>query len=77
MSPRTILRMARLYRPLIGAHVQLIGQQHVSNDAYYEAQSASDEAVRQCKYLIQHLDSRHGAVLFARAVGLPEYINLR
>lgn len=77
MSPRTIVRMARPLHAVIGKHVQMIGDSNYTSDAYYEAQRHSDEAVSLAKYLIQHLENRHDAVLFARAVGMPGYINMR
>jgi hypothetical protein len=44
---------------------------------YQRAQADSDLAVQQAKYLIQQLADRHDAVLFANAVGMPGYINMR
>ena len=76
MTPRTIITMARPLKARIGAHVPLIGT-GCDNDVYQRAQADSDVAVQAAKYLIQHLASRHDAVLFARAVGMPGYINLR
>jgi hypothetical protein len=76
MSPRTIVRMAKPLRARIGAHVPMIGQQ-VDTETYQRARADSDEAVSLAKYLILHLDNRHDAVLFARAVGMPGYINMR
>ena len=76
MTPRSILRMARPLRARIGAHVPLIGT-GCDNDVYQRTLADSDEAVSLAKYLIQRLADRHTAVLFARAVGMPGYINLR
>lgn len=77
MSPKTILRMARPFRAAIGAHVPMIGRSDMDHEAYQRARADSDEAVSLAKYLIMHLDNRHDAVLFARAVGMPGYINMR
>jgi hypothetical protein len=76
MTPKAILRMAKPFKATIGAHVPMIGQQ-VDSDVYQRARSDSDMAVQRAKYLIQHLANRHDAVLFARAVGMPGYINMR
>jgi hypothetical protein len=76
MSPKAILRMAKPFKSVIGAHVPMIGRQ-VDSDVYQRALSDSDVAVQRAKYLIQHLQNRHDAVLFARAVGMPGYINMR
>ena len=76
MSPKTILRLARMYRPAIGKQAEMYGPDFKHED-WEAARFASDEAVRQCKYLIEHLDNRHDAVLFSRAVGMPGYINFR
>jgi hypothetical protein len=76
MTPKAILRMAKPFKAAIGAHVPMIGQQ-VDSDVYQRARADSDIAVQRAKYLIQHLDNRHDAVLFARAVGMPGYINMR
>ena len=77
MSPRTILRMARPFRAVIGAHQRLIGDSTVTHDDYLRARADSDLAVQLATYLIQHLTDRHDAALFARAVGMPGYINTR
>ncbi len=76
MSPKAILRMAKPFKSVIGAHVPMIGRQ-VDSDVYQRALADSDMAVQRAKYLIQHLANRHDAVLFARAVGMPGYINMR
>ena len=76
MHPKTILRMVKPFKAAIGAHARLIGTSYDA-DAYYRALSDSDMAVQRAKYLIQHLANRHDAVLFARAVGMPGYINMR
>jgi hypothetical protein len=76
MTPKAILRMAKPFKSAIGAHVPMIGQQ-VDSDVYQRALADSDMAVQRAKYLIQHLQNRHDAVLFARAVGMPGYINMR
>jgi hypothetical protein len=75
MRPRTIIRLARPLRAAIGAHERLPAGYDV--DQYYEAQTASILALQQIKYLVQHLASRHDAALLARAVGMPNHINLR
>jgi hypothetical protein len=49
----------------------------VDTETAQRRRAESDEAVNVAKYLIMHLDSRHDAVLFARAVGMPGYINMR
>ena len=77
MSPRTLIRMARPMKAVIGKHHQIIGDSSRTADEYYELQRQSDEAVSLAKYLIQHLVNRHDAVVFASAVGMPGYINLR
>lgn len=77
MSPKAILRMAKPFRAAIGAHNRMDFLQNGAADAYYQARADSDIAVQRAKYLIQHLDNRHDAVLFARAVGMPGYINMR
>lgn len=76
MSPKTILRMAKPLRARIGAHARMI-HTWTDHDAYERARADSEEAVSTAKYLIQHLDNRHDAALFARAVGMPGYINMR
>lgn len=76
MNIKTIIRMAKPLRAVIGAHAHLIGT-GCDADVYQRARADSDLAVQQAKYLIQHLDNRHDAVLFARAVGMPGYINMR
>ena len=76
MTPKSIVRMAKPLRAIIGAHVPLIGTG--CDDAVFQrARADSDEAVSKAKYLIMHLERRHDAVLFARAVGMPGYINMR
>ena len=76
MNTKTIIRMAKPLRAVIGAHVHLIGT-GCDADVYRRAQADSDLAVQQAKYLIQQLANRHDAVLFAKAVGMPGYINFR
>ena len=77
MSPKTILRMAKPFKAAIGAHVPLIADFNVLYEDYQRARAESDIAEQGAKYLIQHLDNRHDAVIFARAVGMPGYINMR
>lgn len=77
MSPKTIIRMARPFRAVIGAHVPMIGRSDMDHETYARARAESDMAVQRAKYLIQHLENRHDAVLFARAVGMPGYIYMR
>jgi len=72
MTPKAILRMAKPFKSTIGAHMRL-----PCGDDYQRALADSDVAVQRAKYLIQHLQNRHDAVLFARAVGMPGYINMR
>jgi predicted metal-dependent phosphotriesterase family hydrolase len=70
--------MARPLRARIGKHVPMTGHfDQVTMEQFIEARRLSDEAVSLSKYLIQHLANRHDANLFARAVGMPGYINLR
>lgn len=76
MNIKTIIRMAKPLRKVIGCHVPLIGT-GCDHDVYQRAQADSDLAVQQAKYLIQQLANRHDAVLFAKAVGMPGYINMR
>lgn len=76
MTPKAILRMAKPFKSVIGAHAQLIGDSNMTHEDYQRARADSDMAVQRAKYLIQHLANRHDAVLFARAVGMPGYINM-
>ena len=76
MHIKTIIRIAKPLRKVIGAHAHLIGT-YCDHDVYQRAQADSDLAVQQAKYLIQHLADRHDAVRFAHAVGMPGYINMR
>ena len=77
MSPKTILRMAKPFKAAIGAHQRIDYLTNGDSNAWHAAQRDSDAAVSLASYLIQHLDNRHDAALFARAVGMPGYINLR
>lgn len=78
MSPKAILRLAKPFRAVIGAHNRMPDMTPDGTaDAYYRARADSDIAVQRAKYLIQHLENRHDAVLFARAVGMPGYIHMR
>jgi hypothetical protein len=77
MNPRTLIQIARPLKRLIGAHVHMIGQHNLTDKDYQRAQSDSDQAVSTAKYLICHLVNQHDAVVFASAVGMPGYINLR
>jgi hypothetical protein len=74
MHPKSIIRMARPLREKIGAHMRM---ELVDTEIKQRLRAESEEAVSVAKYLIMHLDSRHDAVLFARAVGMPGYINMR
>ena len=74
MHPKAIIRMARPLRAKIGAHTRM---EWVDTETAQRARAESEEAVSVAKYLIMHLDNRHDAVLFARAVGMPGYINMR
>ena len=76
MNAKTIIRIAKPLRAVIGAHARLIGT-GCDNSVYQRARADSDLAVQQAKYLIQYLNSRHDAAVFARAVGMPAYINMR
>lgn len=77
MSPRNILRIAKPLRAAIGAHYRLIGDSSICHEDYQRARAESDLAVQRAKYLIQHLQNRHDAVMLARAVGMDGYINMR
>ena len=74
MHPKSIIRMARPLREKIGAHMRM---ELVDTEIKQRLRAESEEAVSVAKYLIMHLDSRHDAVLFARAVGMFGYINMR
>ena len=76
MHIKNIIRIAKPLRSVIGAHAKLIGT-GVDNAVYQRARADSDLAIQQAKYLIMQLDSRHDAVRFAHAVGMPGYINMR
>jgi hypothetical protein len=76
MNIKTIIRIAKPLRAVIGAHARLIGT-GCDNSVYQRARADSDLAVQQAKYLIQYLNNRHDAAIFARAVGMPAYINMR
>ena len=76
MNIKTIICMAKPLRKVIGCHVPLIGT-GCDDEVYQRARADSDLAVQQAKYLIQQLANRHDAVLFAKAVGMPGYINMR
>ena len=76
MNIKNIIRMAKPIRKVIGCHVPLIGT-GCDDEVYQRARADSDLAVQQAKYLIQQLANRHDAVLFAKAVGMPGYINMR
>ena len=76
MNIKTITNMAKPLRKVIGCHVPLIGT-GCDDEVYQRARADSDLAVQQAKYLIQQLANRHDAVLFAKAVGMPGYINMR
>jgi hypothetical protein len=76
MNARAVLKMAKPFKCVIGAHHHLILDGD-TDSAYQEARRKSDEAVAVCKYLIQMLEDRHAAVIFARAVGMDGYINMR
>ena len=76
MNIKNIINMAKPLRKVIGCHVPLIGT-GCDDEVYQRARADSDLAVQQAKYLIQQLANRHDAVLFAKAVGMPGYINMR
>ena len=78
MNPRAVLRMAKPFKKVIGAHHRhIVDGNWESTEAHQEARRKSDEAVAVCKYLICQLEDRHAAVIFARAVGMDGYINMR
>ena len=68
--------LAQSLRSRIGKHHALIGT-YAPRAIYQRAEGESDAAVSLAKYLICHLSDRHDAVMFANAVGMPGYINLR
>jgi len=76
MQLKTIIRIAKPLKAVIGAHHKL-AQSYCEREVYQRSQADSDLAVQQAKYLIMHLENRHDAVLFAEAVGMPGYINMR
>ena len=76
MQLKTIIRIAKPLKAVIGAHHKL-AQSYCEREIYQRSQADSDLAVQQAKYLIMHLANRHDAVLFAKAVGMPSYINMR
>lgn len=76
MNARAVLKMARPFKKVIGAHHHL-ALNGMDDSPYQEARRKSDEAVALCKYLICQLEDRHAAVIFARAVGMDGYINMR
>jgi len=76
MTPKTIEAIAKPLRAKIGAHMRLLGT-GCGDETYQRARADSDLAAQQAKYLIQHLDNRHDAVLLAHAVGMPGYVNMR
>ena len=76
MQLKTIIRIAKPLKAVIGAHHKL-AQSYCEREVYQRSQADSDLAVQQAKYLIMHLENRHDAVLFAKAVGMPSYINMR
>ena len=71
MTPKAIAAIAKPLREKIGAHGRMPLQS--APDTYFRAQSDSDIAVQQAKYLIQHLANRQDAVQLAQAVGMPAY----
>ena len=72
---KTLYTLAKELRKTIGAHAYLIGKKGCA-DAYYIAQSKSDEAVSLAKYLIWHLQDRQQAEQFAHMVGMPGYLHM-
>jgi len=70
---RNLILLARQLRKSIGAHYRMIGNSNLTNDAYQDARVKSDEAVSLAKYLIQSLENRNQAELFATQVGMPGY----
>jgi len=73
---RQLIVLANQMRKQIGAQYKMIGK-GVKHEIYADAQAKSDDAIAFAKYLITHLENRHLAVVFAHAVGMPGYINLR
>lgn len=76
MNTRDIHALAQSLRHRIGRHYRAAGVPGYA-DKYQQMRRDSDEAEGLAKYLIQHLDSRHDAVRFAAAVGMPGYIHTR
>lgn len=74
---QTLLTIAYELSKDIGAHNRADYLQNGTADAWYESRVKSDAAVSLAKYLIMHLDSRHHAAVFASAVGMPGYMNMR
>jgi len=70
---RNLILLARQMRKTIGAHYRMIGNTNLTNDAYQEARSKSDQAVSLANYIIQSLENRQQAELFAHHVGMPGY----
>lgn len=73
---KTLILLARQLKKDIGCHHAQTGK-YCPSDKYQTLQLRSDEAVGLAKYLICQLDSSHSASIFASAVGMPGYINLR
>ena len=77
MNPRAAIRLGLALQAPLGRHVQMIGDDTRTQDEYLQAQAASDRAGHLLRYLAQHLQDRHAAVLMCRAAGCPGYINFR
>ena len=70
---KNLILLARQLRKSIGAHYRMIGNSNLTNDVFQDARTKNDEAVSLAKYLIQSLENRHQAELFAHQVGMPGY----
>lgn len=74
---RDYIRFARALGERIGAHTRMIGDSTWTCEAYSAAQSASDEAERMVRHIVQTVQNRHIAVIVATYSGCPTYINYR
>jgi len=46
MTPKAILRMAKPFKSIIGAHAQLIGDSNMTHEDYQRARSSARQARR-------------------------------
>jgi len=74
---KQMVRLGNVLSKPIGAHYRAIGRPGLTDPEYAELRRMSDESVALVKYLIQHLESRHAAVVLSKSAGMPGYINLR